>query len=409
MTWKKTFSIIWTGQFLSSISSNTAGYAVIFYLSLKTGSAAVMAYSFLAGLLPQLVIGLFSGAYVDRWNRKLTMIFSDSFIAICTAVLCFMFYFGKIEIWQIYILLACRSVGSAFHTPAMQASVPLLAPESELMRVSGVNQIIHSVSSIASPILAAFLITVLPMAIVLSFDIFGAAAACNSLFFVKIPNPQRNDIALNAPAETIFEQIKIGFGAIFQNKGVRWLFICEMAAMFFIIPISALFPLITTKYFGKAEYEMGIVEIAWGVGMLLGGAALSLKLFNNANRVKMIAFSCFIVGITFFFSGLLKQNMFVVFAVLTGVSGIAVAFWSSAFTVIFQTNIAPEKLGRAFSIYDSLSMMPALIALVISGYLEKSIGLPFLLIIAGASTIVVSAFVLGKKEARLLGVSCCKI
>ncbi|MDR1544006.1 MAG: MFS transporter [Prevotellaceae bacterium] len=398
--WKKTFGIIWTGQFISSITSNTAGYAVIFWLSLTTGSAAVLAYSFMAGILPQLIIGLFSGAYVDKWDRKRTMIFSDMFIAVCTAFLCIIFYFGKIEIWQIYILLAMRSVGSSFHTPAMQASVPLLAPESALMRISGVNQVIHSVSSIASPALAAFLLAVFKnqMPMVLSLDIFGALIACISLLFVKIPNPEQKTVS-----ENIFEQIKIGLSAIFQNRGLRWLFTCEMSAMFFIIPISALFPLITTDFFGGKEYEMSVVEIAWGVGMLLGGAALSLKLFSNFNRVKMISIACFVVGITFLFSGLLRQNMFAVFAGLTAISGVAVAFWSSAFTVILQTNIAPEKLGRAFSIYDSLSMMPSMLALIISGYLTKLIGLPALLVISGVCICITAGFVSIKKEARKMG------
>jgi len=399
--WKRTFAIIWTGQFISSLSSHTVGYAVIFWLSLKTGSAEVMAYSFMAGIFPALVIGLFSGVYVDKWDRKLTMIFSDAFIAICTALLCLMFYFGKIEVWQIYILLALRSIGSAFHMPAMQASVPLLAPESALMRISGVNQIIHSVSVIASPALAALLISIFKdnMPLVLSLDIFGALIACISLLFVKIPNPEKK-----IESENIFSKIKIGFGAIFGNKGLRWLFVCEMAAMFFIIPISALFPLITTQYFGGAEYEMSIVEIAWGVGMLLGGAALSLKLFSSANRVNIIAIACFVVGVTFFLSGLLQQNMFYIFVGLAGVSGVAVAFWSSAFTVVLQTSIDAEKLGRAFSIYNSLALMPSMVALIALGYLTKFTGFPMLLVVSGISISIIAVFVISKPYARKLGI-----
>ena len=398
--WKRTFAIIWTGQFISSLSSHTVGFAVIFWLSLKTGSAEVLAYSSMAGMLPALIIGLFSGVYVDKWDRKLTMIFSDTFIAVCTAVLCIMFYFGKIEIWQIYILLALRSVGSAFHTPAMQASVPLLAPESALMRISGVNQIIHSVSSIAGPVLGALFVSSFmdKMYIVLSLDIFGAIIACTSLLFVKIPNPEKT-----TESENIFSQIKIGFGAIFGNKGLRWLFVCEMAALFFIIPISTLFPLITIQYFGGAEYEMSIVEIVWGIGMLLGGAALSVKLFNNTNRVKIIAIACFVVGVTFFLSGLLQQNMFFVFVGLTGISGIAVAFWSSAFTVILQTGIEAEKLGRAFSIYDALAMMPSMLALVAAGYLAKIAGFPLMLVVSGISISIIAVLVISKPYARKLG------
>ena len=45
------------------------------------------------------------------------MILADSFIAFCTLILAVLFWFDVAQMWHIYILLACRSVGSAFHTP----------------------------------------------------------------------------------------------------------------------------------------------------------------------------------------------------------------------------------------------------------------------------------------------------
>ena len=77
------------------------------------------------------------------------MILADSFIAFCTLILAVLFYLDIAKIEHIYILLALRSVGSAFHMPAMQASIPLLAPKSELIRIAGINQIIQSACNIA--------------------------------------------------------------------------------------------------------------------------------------------------------------------------------------------------------------------------------------------------------------------
>src|SRR5690606_25574168 len=91
----------------------------------------------------------------------------------------------------IYVLLGLRSLGSAFHMPAMQASVPLIAPESELLRVAGINQIIQSVSNIAGPALGALAIGLLDIGQVLLLDIGGAIIAISSLLLVKIPNPER--------------------------------------------------------------------------------------------------------------------------------------------------------------------------------------------------------------------------
>lgn len=69
------------------------------------------------------------------------MIAADSFVALCSLILGGLFYFDQAELGLIYLLMALRSIGNAFHSPAMQAAIPrMLAPESELMRIAGVNQ-----------------------------------------------------------------------------------------------------------------------------------------------------------------------------------------------------------------------------------------------------------------------------
>lgn len=150
-SWKRTFAVIWSGQLVSILSSAVVGYAIIYWMSLETGSAEVLALAAIAGILPQSLLGPVVGVYVDRWDRRRTMILADTFIALCTLALAALFYLGIARMWHIYLLLACRSVGSAFHTPAMQASVPMLAPASQLTRIAGINQIISSVSDIAGP------------------------------------------------------------------------------------------------------------------------------------------------------------------------------------------------------------------------------------------------------------------
>lgn len=115
--WKKTFAVIWSGQLASILSSSVVAFAIIFWVSLETGSAQVLALAAIAGMLPQSLLGPLVGVYVDRWDRKWTMILADSFIALCTLLLAVLFWLGIARMWHIYVLLACRSIGSAFHTP----------------------------------------------------------------------------------------------------------------------------------------------------------------------------------------------------------------------------------------------------------------------------------------------------
>ena len=68
--WKRVFAIIWTGQFLSILTSSIVNFAIVLWLSLETGSAEVLAFATMAALLPQSVLGLFTGIFIDRWKRK---------------------------------------------------------------------------------------------------------------------------------------------------------------------------------------------------------------------------------------------------------------------------------------------------------------------------------------------------
>lgn len=385
------------------MSSSIVGFAIVIWLSIRTESAQILAYAMIAALLPQLLLGLVSGAYIDRWNRKLTMILADSFIAICTGILGVLFYLDMVEVWQVYLLLALRSAGSAFHTPAMQASIPLLAPESELMRIAGINQIIYSISNIAGPAISALLIGFMNMTAILSLDIIGAALACISLLFVTIPNPtkQKED-----KEKDLLREIKEGLQAIFHKRGMAWLFVCDVLSMFFIIPIAALFPLMTLSHFKGGAYEMGWVESSWGIGMLIGGIIVGTKWMDKYNKITLIAIMCVLNGLTFLFSGFLSPSALVFFIILTAIGGIGAAIWNGAFTVILQTKIEADKLGRAFSTYDSLMLMPSIPGLLATGFIAEKIGLLNAFIIAGACItaigfviyLIPSIRALGKKE-----------
>ena len=87
-----------------------------------TGSATVLATATLLALLQQILLGPFVGALVDRWNRRIIMIVADTSIAAATCVMIVLFSTGLVQVWHVYVILLVRSLGGAFHYPAMAAS-----------------------------------------------------------------------------------------------------------------------------------------------------------------------------------------------------------------------------------------------------------------------------------------------
>jgi len=384
--WKKKFTILWTGQFISLISSSAVNFAIIIWLSLKTGSAEVLAFSAIAALLPQALIGPFAGVYIDRWNRKKTMIFADGFVALCTLFMSVSFYLGYESLPLIYVMLALRSVGSAFHMPAMQASIPLLAPQSELLRIAGINQIIQSVSGIAGPALGAFAIGMLSIGNVLLLDILGAAFAIISLLFIHIPNPKPEEKA--SGFTHIWNDMKTAFKEISFNKGLSFLFLYSVIGLFCIMPVAVLFPLLTINHFKGDKFEISVIEIIWGVGMLIGGGLLGIWK-TKINKVIIINLMHIFIGLTFAWSGWLSSNQFTFFVVLTAIGGISASLYNASFTTIIQEEIKPNMLGRVFSLYYSFSVLPSIIGLLFTGFIADFIGINYTFIILGLVIIII--------------------
>lgn len=68
--WVQTYILIWSGQFISMLSSYAVQFAITIWLSLEHQSAEVLAFAGMAAILPQAIIGPFAGVLIDRWNRK---------------------------------------------------------------------------------------------------------------------------------------------------------------------------------------------------------------------------------------------------------------------------------------------------------------------------------------------------
>lgn len=377
--WKKVFAIIWTGQFFSILTSSIVNFAIILWLSFETKSAEVLAFAAIAAMLPQSVLGLFAGIFVDRWKRKRVMIMADSFIAFCTLILAVLFYLDVAKLGHVYILLALRSVGSAFHMPAMQASVPLLAPKSELIRIAGINQIIQSVCNIAGPALAALFISFMEMTNILLLDVIGAALACTSLLFVKIPDPENEE---RSQKVQLLKEAKEAYTEVRAQNGLSWLFVLSILATFFIMPVGVLFPLMTLNHYSGNAYQISLVEAAWGIGALLGGAFLGIKKFR-LNEISLINWMYILLGITFLLSGVLPVSGYPLFVGLTAVGGISGSLYMASFTTVMQTRINPVVMGRVFSFYMSVSLLPSMIGLLSTGFLADNIGIGNTFIIGG--------------------------
>jgi DHA3 family macrolide efflux protein-like MFS transporter len=357
--WKKLFFLIWTGQAFSLLGSSLVQFALVWWMTEKTGSAAILATGTFVSLLPQVFLGPFAGALIDRWDRRKIMILADAGIAIATMIIVILFWQNIIQIWQVFTLLFIRAVGGTFHWAAIQASTSLMVPDKQLSRVAGMNQTLNGVVSLAAPPLGALLLAALPMYVVLSVDIITALLAITPLLFILIPQPKTNLDSSSTSMKAVFSDVKIGFMYVFNWRGLFFVLIIAAVINFLIAPVNTFLPLLVTKHFNGGVWQVGWIETAMGSGIILGGVSLSVW---GGFKKRILTSLCGLMGMALgiMIIALAPSQYFWMALVGMGITGIMVPIVNGPFMAIIQSNVEPEMQGRVFSLVGAFcgAMMP---------------------------------------------------
>ena len=377
--WKLKFYTIWAGQAVSLITSAILQMAIIFYLTEKTGSAMVLSMASLLGFLPYAVFGPAIGVLVDRHDRKKIMIGADLIIAAAGSVLTIVAFYMELPVWMVMIVLFIRSIGTAFHTPALNAVTPLLVPEEQLTKCAGYSQSLQSISYIVSPAVAALLYSVWDLNAIIAIDVLGAVIASITVAIVRIPK-LGNQVQSLEP--NFIREMKEGIVVLRQNKGLFALLLIGTLYTFVYMPINALYPLISMEYFNGTPMHISITEIAFASGMLAGGLMLG-RLGSYEKRVPLITGSFFMMGASLAIAGLLPPSGFSIFVVSCAIMGLSVPFYSGVQTALFQEKIKPEYLGRVFSFTGSIMSLAMPLGLILSGFFTDRIGINHWFLISG--------------------------
>ena len=379
--WKKTFFLIWTGQAFSIVGSMLVQFAIVWWMTEKTGSAAVLATATIISIIPGVFLGPFAGALVDRWNRKLVMIVADGVTAVTTLGLVVLFFSGHIQIWHVFVAQFIRALGGAFHWPAMSASTSLMVPDKHLSRIAGINQAMQGVLGIIAPPLGAFLMSILPLHNVLAIDVVTALMAIIPLLFVHVPQPEKKLEGVVTPRQ-VFLDVREGFRYISAFPGM--LILLGMATLINMLfnPAFSLMPLMITREFGGQAMQLGIINSFFGVGIILGGLGLGAwggfkrKLHTSMTGLVGMALGVLVIALA-------PSNLFPVAIAGMALMGIMNPIANGPLFALLQARIAPEMQGRVFTLVGSLAGAASPIGLALAAPVSDLLGIRFWFYIAG--------------------------
>jgi DHA3 family macrolide efflux protein-like MFS transporter len=368
----KTFLLIWFGQLISLAGSGLTGFALGVWVYQRTGSATQFALISLFTTLPGIVFSPIAGALVDRWDRRMAMILSDTGAGLCTLSIALLFLAGRLEVWQIYIVMAVSSTFSAFQWPAYSAATTLLVSTENLGRASGMVQLSEAAAQIGAPVLAGALIGVIQIQGVILIDFATFLFAVFTLLMARVPRPERTAEGRAAQASLLRESA-YGWTYIRARPGLFGLLIFFAVNNFAMGIVQVLFTPLVLSF--TTPFILGVLLSVAGFGFLAGSILMSVW-GGPKQRVYGILGSNLLLGIVLFAAGLppsvwiLGGAAFLAFLSTPITNGCSQAIW--------QSKTAPDVQGRVFAVRRMIAWASLPLAYLVAGPLADQVFEPLL-------------------------------
>lgn len=358
----KKFFPVWLGQLVSVIGSGLTSFALGVWIFEQTHQATPFAITVLVGTLPRILLSPIAGALVDRWSRRTVMILADSLDAFSILLLAVLYFTSGLQIWMILLASFISAISGAFQEPAYMAAVTMLVPRGELARASGMIQAGQSIEAIISPLIAGFLVVTIGLPGIFAINLGTFAIAVIILLFIRIPNPPRT-IVEDIEKKSIWREAGYGWKFLAERKGLLNLLLF-FAVVNFTMNFGGILTTPLVLSLGDAS-DLGIVQMASGVGMLAGSLVISAWGGPKKGRIAVLIGTIGLSAVGLVIAGL-QPSIFLIAAGYV-VMLFFIPIGSASSQAIFQTKVPPDAQGRVFSIRSMISRSIMPVAYLLSG------------------------------------------
>lgn len=394
--WKSQAMLFLISQCITLFGSTLVQMAIVWYVTIQTSSGVWVAAFTVCSYLPQFLISFVAGVWADRHSRKKLIIGADSLIALVTflMVLAIPHITDKtVVLGGLLVMSVIRSFGAGIQTPAVNAVIPQLVPEDQIMRFNGINATMQSVVQFAAPAAAGVLLTINTLSSTLIIDTATAIVGIGLLSAVIIPKQ-----AIQNKGTSVFIDMKIGIKYTLSDKLIGKVLTVYGLFIFLCVPAGFLSQLFVSRVYGETYWYLSAVELAGFIGMVAGGILMSIwggfKSRVTTMSVGLIAFGSLAIGM-----GLSKQ--FALYLTLMIIYGVAITMVQTATTTLIQEKAEMSMQGRVFGLLGAMYSGFLPVGMAIFGPMADEISLQWIMIGSGIALIALSIFVGTNKEMRL--------
>lgn len=361
----RTFLVVWIGQMVSVVGSGLTGFGLGVWVFQRTGSATQYAMIGLAAIVPTIVLSPFAGAFVDRWDRRLTMIGADLVAGISTLAVALLLWSGQLEIWHILVTTSVAACAGAFQRPAYMAAITQMVPKEQLGKAAGLAQLAEPLSTIMAPVIAGLLIVPIGLSGIITIDFVTFLFAVGALLVVRFPLAEKPE---SSEAPHMAREIREGWEFVAERKGLLHLMLYFLVINFVFGFVGVLYAPLVLSFAGAAG--LGTVMALAGVGGLAGGIAMGAW-GGPKKRAPAVLVLGVLLGVFVAATGLRASVPLI--AACAFLTMVVLAIDSAVSQVLWQVKTPQHVQGRVFALRNMFAMLAMPVSYLLAGPLADKV------------------------------------
>lgn len=388
----KNFFLLWSGQIVSQFGDRLTQMALIALVAQRAAGSTIQLAKLLSfTILPVFLIGPIAGVYVDRWDRRRTLIICDILRAIIIFSIPFLFLQFD-SLIPIYIIIFLSFCVSRFYVPAKLSIIPDLVKEKDLLLA---NSLVNTTGMIAATVgfgLGGILVEVLGVRG--GFYLDSATFFISGIMILSFSRvvgsfkPSRvlkiGKEVIEVIKKSVLAEIKEGISYLTNHKDIR--FIVNMLFLLWsaLGAIYVIMIVFIQEALKTITMELGFLIMFLGAGLFLGSLIYG-RFGQRVSQVRII-FTCFAFGgiILVLFASLLSMfPFFIVAAALSFVFGVVIAPIMTASNTLIHKVTDEQMRGKVFSALEIVTHFAFLLFMLISSGVAEIIGRFWFLILIG--------------------------
>ncbi|WP_409271625.1 MFS transporter [Neobacillus sp. SCS-31] len=374
------FVFLWLAQGASGLGSTFATFALSWLVYEMTGSKIAMGSIWLTFMLPNIVIQMFAGPYLDRWDRKKVMIFSEWFRAAVFLIPAILLPLGVLEFWHLYMVSIAIGLAQPLFYPASMAYTADVLPKDKLSKGNSILEGTGQLLTLLGPTLGGILISAFSVELVLIILILALGAAGLLLMFNPSSKKQRLE-----QKESWFIQFKEGLQFFRVYPVLFWVGIMMMMINFSSGAAQPMFLPYITDELGGTAFQYGLFTSAFSLGMVCGSLLMGI-VKEPKNRKNVMLGSLFMNGL--FLIGLAWTPYYGLALVFSLGQGLFAIIFNINNTTLYQRRVPKHLRGRVFSVRILLAQAGVPFGAALGGLFAEAFSIPLLFAVLGIITII---------------------